>query len=76
MTIGAHDISYVMTKDQTPRTKLDMILDKVKPRECEVTLDVDGYSQEQIERVKSTAEARGLHVSGSGQWLLIRDLRS
>jgi hypothetical protein len=53
-----------------------MILDKVKPRECEVTLDVDGYSQEQIERVKSTAEARGLHVSGSGQWLLIRDLRS
>ncbi len=56
------------------KTRLDLILDKVKCGEHEVTLDVDGYTKKQVERVRAAARARGLHVSGTNRWILVRDL--
>jgi hypothetical protein len=56
-------------------TRLDQVLDQVQPGKREVTLDVEGYTPEERERVIAAARARGLHVSGTRRWLLIRDLR-
>ncbi len=56
------------------KTKLDLMLDRVKCGEREVTFDVDGYTKKQVERVRAAARARGLHVSGTNRWVLVRDL--
>lgn len=56
------------------KTKLDLILDKVKCGEREVTFDVEGYTKSQVERVRAVAKARGLHASGTNRWILVRDL--
>jgi hypothetical protein len=56
------------------KTKLDLILDKVKCGKHEVTLDLDGYTAAQMKRVRAAAVARGLHVSGTRRWMLVRDL--
>ena len=53
------------------RTRLELILDRVTP-EHEVTIDADGYTRAQVDRIIVTAKARGLHVSGTNRWLLIR----
>ncbi len=58
------------------RRLLDSILDQVKFREREVTIDADGYTPEQVEQIVAEAKARGLHVSGTQRWLLIGDLGS
>lgn len=57
------------------RTRLDQILDQVKPGKREVTIDADGYTPHQVEQIIAVAKSRGLHVSGTRRWLLIRDLR-
>lgn len=56
------------------KTRLDLILDKVKCREREVTFDLEGYTKAQASRVRSAARARGFNVSGTGRWVLVRDL--
>jgi hypothetical protein len=55
--------------------RLDLYLDEVKRGELEITFDVAGYSVPQIDCLKLAAQARGLHVSGSARWILVRDLR-
>jgi hypothetical protein len=55
---------------------LDALLDTVQPRKAELTFDLRGYSLEQRAAVISAAAARGLHVSGYGRWILVRDLRT
>lgn len=55
----------------TARTRLDALLDRVTPRH-EVTIDADGYTKTQIARIYAAARARGLHVSGTHRWILIR----
>lgn len=55
-------------------TRLDMVLDQVKCGKREVTFDVEGYTRAQKERIRTTAKARGLHVSGTDRWILVRDL--
>jgi hypothetical protein len=58
------------------KTKLDLILDRVSAGKHEVTFDVrDGYTPAQIERIISTARARGLDASSDGKYVLVRDLR-
>lgn len=57
-------------------TVLDQLLDRVKYGKSELTLDVDGYSAKQVSRVRSVAKARGLNVSGTNRWILIRDLKA
>jgi len=57
------------------KSRLDVLLDSVKPREHEVTIDADGYTPKQVDRIYAAAKARGLHVSGTRRWILIRDLR-
>lgn len=57
------------------KTRLDLILDRVKPREHEVTIDTDGYTQAQVDRVIATAKERGLATSYDGRFVLVRDLR-
>jgi hypothetical protein len=52
-----------------------LLLDRVKPGAHEVTIDADGYTPEQVDRIYATAKARGLHASGTRRWILIRDLR-
>jgi hypothetical protein len=56
------------------KTRLDLILDKVKCGKREVTFDLDGYTPTQRERVRAAAKARGLDAAGHGRWLLVRDL--
>jgi hypothetical protein len=56
------------------KTKLDLILDRVKCGEREVTFDVAGYTKKQTERVRAVARARGFNVSGTHRWILVRDL--
>ena len=56
------------------KTRLDLILDKVKCGKHEVTFDLDGYTKAQKERVRSAARARGFNVAGTSRWLLVRDL--
>ena len=55
------------------KTRLDLLLDRVTPRH-EVTIDADGYTPAQVDRIYATAKARGLHASGTRRWILIRDL--
>ena len=57
------------------KSKLDLLLDSVKPREHEVTIDVRDYTSEQVDRIYAAAAARGLHASGTRRWILICDLR-
>ena len=57
------------------KTLLDTLLDSVKPRESELTLDTEGYSPEDRARIVAAAQGRGLSAEGTDRWLLIRDLR-
>jgi len=57
------------------KTRLDRMLDTVVARKSELTLDVSELTAAERARVKDVAEARGLHVSGTNHWFLIRDLR-
>lgn len=59
----------------TNGSNLDRLLDRVQAGKSEVTIDAEGYTPAQVERIKAAARARGLNVSGTGRWLLIRDLR-
>jgi len=65
-----HGNAYHLTK-----SRLDRLLDRVKPRESEVTIDVRDYTPEQVDRIYAAAAARGLHASGTRRVILIRDLR-
>ncbi len=56
------------------KTRLDLMLDKVKCGKHEVTLDAENLTKEQAERVRAAARARGLNVSGTNRWILVRDL--
>lgn len=58
----------------TTKTTLDLILDRVQYRKHEVTFDLLGYTPEQVELVYATAKARGLNATGTGRWVLVRDL--
>ena len=58
------------------KTKLDLLLDKVKPGQHELTIDTEGYTSAQVDRVVQAAKARGFSASYDGRWVLIRDLRS
>lgn len=57
------------------KTKLDLLLDTVKPREHELTIDVSELDPPSVARIVSTAVDRGLDVAGDNRYLLIRDLR-
>lgn len=57
-------------------TKLDLLLDQVEAGKRELTIDADKYTTEQKDRIVAAAKSRGLHISGTDRWLLIRDLRS
>jgi len=56
------------------KTKLDLILDRVRCGQREVTFDTEGYTKQQVARIRQAAKARGLHVSGTQRWVLVRDL--
>lgn len=59
---------------RTARTRLDQLLDQVKPGERELTIDTTGYSRAQVDRIIEAAKARGLHAAASPNSVLIRDL--
>ena len=56
------------------RTTLDLMLDKVKRGEREITFDTEGYTEAERNRIIDAAEARGLHASRHRQHILIRAL--
>lgn len=56
------------------KTRLDLMLDKVKCGQREITFDAEDLSKKQAEHVCATARARGLNVSGTSRWILVRDL--
>jgi hypothetical protein len=55
-------------------TTLDKILDRVKQAEHEVTFDAAEWDASMRARVIEAARARGLHVSGTYRWILVRAL--
>lgn len=57
------------------KTKLDLILDKVRARESEVTIDVEAFSSKDVAKVVDRAVARGYSASFDGRFILVRDLR-
>ena len=57
------------------KTRLDLILDRVAPGKHEVTIDTEGYTGEQVDRIIAAAKARGLHASHDGRFVLVRDMR-
>lgn len=59
----------------TGKTKLDLLLDQVKARKREVTIDTTGYTREQVDRILHAAKDRGLHAAAAPNSILIRDLR-
>jgi hypothetical protein len=58
------------------RTRLDLVLDQVKRGDREVTIDTDGYTRQQVDRIIATAKQRGLHAAYDGRFVLVRDLRN
>ncbi len=78
-TVAGEDVTLGFDADDAdrssnPKTKLDLILDRVKPGKHEVTIDVRDYTEAQKKKVIHTAEARGLHAASDGKHILIRDL--
>ena len=57
------------------RTRLDQLLDKVKSKESELTLDAEGYTKAEVRKVLDAAKSRGFHAAHDGRFILIRDLR-
>lgn len=57
-------------------TRLSILLDSVKPREKELTLDFDGWKSEDIARVEAVVRYRGLHAAFDGRYMLVRDMRA
>jgi hypothetical protein len=57
------------------RSRLDMILDSVRPREHEVTIDTEDLTNAQVQQVIGAAKARGLHTAFDGRFVLVRDMR-
>ena len=49
-----------------------VLLDRVQYGKQELTLDASDMTAEQVKIVREEAAARGLHVSGTARWLLIR----
>jgi hypothetical protein len=54
------------------KTRLDLILDRVRRGKEEVTIDTKGYTKEQVERILEAAKARKLHASYDGRFVLVR----
>jgi hypothetical protein len=84
IVLGTIAIFWMMGKAATAEkntrrrreTRLDQILDQVKARRREVTIDAEGYTPAQIDRIYDAARARGLDASGTNRFILIRDLRA
>ncbi len=57
------------------KTRLDLILDRVKPAQHEVTIDTEGYTRAEVDRITAAARARGLHAAFDGRFVLVRDMR-
>jgi hypothetical protein len=57
-------------------TLLDKILEQVKtrPGRTEITFDAVDWDATTRDRVIEAAKARGLHVSGTDRWILVRAL--
>jgi len=62
-------------KRRKAKSYLDLLLDRVKARSHEVTIDTEGYTKEQVKKIKSAAKRRGFHAAYDGRFVLIRDLR-
>jgi len=58
------------------KSRLDLLLDRVKPREHEVTIDTEGYTRADVDRIIATARGRGLHAAFDGRFVLVRDMRN
>ena len=58
------------------RTLLDRLLDRVKPGLEEVTIDAEGYTIEQVEKIIAAAKFRKLSASYDGRFVLVRDLNA
>ena len=66
----------VKTPQANAKTKLDLLLDAVKPGQREITFDLEGYTPEQISKVERAAKNRGLDAAFDGRHMLVRDLRN
>ena len=53
---------------------LDQILDRVECDKFEITIDAENLSSDQVDNVVAIANRKGLHVSGTRRWLLVRRL--
>jgi hypothetical protein len=54
------------------RTRLDLLLDGVVRDKIELSIDADGYTASQVDRIISTAKDRDLHAAFDGRFVLVR----
>lgn len=64
-----------MKNPKYTKTRLDLLLDRVKYGKHEVTFDVRGYTEAEKRRVITAAEARGFDASSDGKHILVRQLK-
>jgi len=55
-----------------PKTKLDLYLDGVRDQSRELTLDFDGWTRADVDRVIARCEARGFSACFDGRFCLVR----
>ena len=56
------------------KTMLDHILDRVRLGEEEITIDTEGFTTSQVEKVIAEAKDRKLSAAYDGRFVLIREL--
>jgi hypothetical protein len=62
------------TEVEEAKSRLDLILDRVESDKYgEVTIDTEGYTRDQVDRIIAAAKERGLRVSYDGRAVLIRN---
>jgi hypothetical protein len=67
--------SHALRRRYGHATVLDRILDRVQSGKSEVTIDTEGYTRDDVDRIMSAARARGLTPSRDRRFVLVRDLR-
>jgi hypothetical protein len=69
------DVVTAPRERETQPTMLDRLLDRVEAGQRELSIDTEGYTRSQVDRVITTAQGRGLSAAYDGRFVLVRDLR-
>ncbi len=78
-TVSGYDVTLGFEsgsgRESNPKTKLDLMLDRVERGKREITFDVRDWKRADVDRLIKTATDRGLDASSDGKHVLVRDLK-